>query len=102
MDDFNVNLYSLEVTRPETYERLQAEATLLRSDASWMADLPYGFFFHWNSKSMPQSGEPLMYEDAVNQFDVDRFAKTVYECGGKLIFLQPHGQNTISLLRYNP
>lgn len=86
MDDFNVNLYSLEVARPETYERLQVEATLLRSDASWMADLPYGFFFHWNSKSMPQSGEPLMYEDAVNQFDVDRFAKTVYECGGKLIF----------------
>ncbi len=79
-------LYSLEVTRPETYEQLRAEATSLRSNTSWMADLPYGF--HWNSKSMPQSGEPLAYEDAVNNFDVDRFARTVYECGGKLIFLQ--------------
>ena len=85
-DDFNVYLYSLEVIRPETYERLRAEATSLRSNTSWMADLPYGFFFHWNSKSMPQSGEPLAYEDAVNNFDVDRFARTVYECGGKLIF----------------
>lgn len=86
LNDFNVHLYSLEVVEPNSYKRLQAEAESLRSDASWMADLPYGFFFHWNSKSMPQSGEPLAYEDAVNNFDVDRFAKTVYECGGKLIF----------------
>ena len=40
---FNVYLYSLEVTRPETYEQLRAEATSLRSNTSWMADLPYGF-----------------------------------------------------------
>lgn len=84
--DFNVYLYSLEVVQPDTYELLQAEAASLRSNTSWMADLPYGFFFHWNSKSMPQTGEPLAYADAVNHFDVDRFAKTVYECGGKLIF----------------
>lgn len=84
--DFNVCLYSLEVVKPDTYELLQAEAASLRSNTSWMADLPYGFFFHWNSKSMPQAGERLAYADAVNNFDVDRFAKTVYECGGKLIF----------------
>lgn len=84
--DYNVYLYSLEVVTPQSAERLQAEAAALRSNTSWMADLPYGFFFHWNSKSMPQSGEPLAYEEAVNNFDVERFAKTVYECGGKLIF----------------
>lgn len=84
--DYNVYLYSLEVVTPQSAERLQAEAASLRSNTSWMADLPYGFFFHWNSKSMPQSGEPLAYEEAVNNFDVDRFAKTVYECGGKLVF----------------
>lgn len=83
---FDIHLYSLEVVKPETYKRLQAEAVCLRSNTSWMADLPYGFFFHWNSKSMPQAGEPLLYEDAVNQFDVNRFARTVFECGGKLVF----------------
>lgn len=36
---------------------------------------------------MPKSGEPLSYEEAVNRFDVERFARTMYECGGKLIFL---------------
>lgn len=85
-DDFEVNLYSLEVFLPDTYERLQAEAKSLRSNTSWMADLPYGFFFHWNSKSMPQQGEPLPYEEAVNNFDVERFAQTVYDCGGRLVF----------------
>lgn len=84
--EYDVCLYSLEVVRPEAYKQLQAEALSLRSKTSWMADLPYGFFFHWNSKSMPQAGEPLGYEDAVNHFDVDRFAHTVNECGGKLVF----------------
>lgn len=84
--DFNLYLYSLEIVTPDACEQLEAEARALRSDASWMADLPYGFFFHWNSKSMPQKGEPLSYEEAVNQFDVDRFAETVYDCGGRLVF----------------
>lgn len=84
--NFNVHLYSLEVVTPAGYERLEAEAKALHSDASWMADLPYGFFFHWNSRSMPQQGERVSYEEAVNNFDVDRFAQTVYDCGGKLVF----------------
>lgn len=84
--DFDIHLYSLEIVKPETYAYLQAEAQSLRSNTDWMADLSYGFFFHWNSKSMPQSGNPLPYEEAVNNFDVDRFAKTVYECGGELVF----------------
>ena len=85
-DGFNVNLYSLEIIRPDTYERQQEDARSVRSNTSWMADVPYGFFFHWNSRSMPMSGDPLPYEEAVNAFDVDRFAKTVNECGGKLVF----------------
>lgn len=84
--EYEVCLYGLEMVKPETYLRLQAEAASLRSNTSWMSDLPYGFFFHWNSKSMPLSGEPLAYEEAVNHFDVDRFAQTVHDCGGKLVF----------------
>lgn len=84
--DFNIYLYSLEVVKPETCKKLQVEAASLRSNTSWMADLPYGFFFHWNSKSMPKAGEPLAYEEAVNRFDAERFARTVNECGGKLVF----------------
>lgn len=84
--DMEVRLYSLELADPNTKERLRSEAQALRSNTSWMAELPYGFFFHWNSKSMPKEGEPLSYEEAVERFDVDRFAKTVDACGGKLVF----------------
>lgn len=85
-ENLDVCLYALEVATFNTYERLQAKAKSLRSNTSWMADLPYGFFFHWNSKSMPLAGEQLTYEEAVNDFDVDRFAQVVHECGGKLVF----------------
>ena len=85
-ENLDVCLYALEVATFNTYERLQAKAKSLRSNTSWMADLPYGFFFHWNSKSMPLAGEQLTYEEAVNNFDVDRFAQVVHECGGKLVF----------------
>lgn len=84
--NYEVQLFSLEVTKPETRKRIYAESKAFRSDVTWMADIKYGFFFHWNSKSMPLSGEQLSYEEAVNRFDTDKFAKTVYECGGKLIF----------------
>lgn len=85
-DNFDVNLFSLELVKPAVREKMTAEAQSLRSDTSWMADITYGFFFHWNSKSMPQTGEQLPYEQAVDNFDVERFAQTVHECGGKLVF----------------
>lgn len=84
--NYEVRLFSLEVSTFETKKRIYEEAKMFRSDVTWMTDIPYGFFFHWNSKSMPQRGEQLSYEEAVNNFDVEKFAKTVNDCGGKLIF----------------
>lgn len=83
---FNIHLYSLEVVKPAANKQLMAEAAALRSDVTWMGDIKYGFFFHWNSKSMPRRGEQKTYNDAVNDFDVDKFAFMVNNCGAKLIF----------------
>lgn len=84
--EFNVHLYSLEVVKPNVYSTLLKEAKALHSDASWMGDIKYGFFFHWNSKSMPRRGEQKKYEEAVNSFDTKKFAAMVNDCGAKLVF----------------
>ncbi len=83
--DFGIRLYSLELTPKALYAQLKKRAEELRSNAQWMGDLKYGFFFHWNANSMPRHGEPKSYEEAVRDFDVDAFAKTVDEAGGELV-----------------
>lgn len=84
--DFNVKLYALELSIPRVYRLKQQKAYVMKADIQWMNDITYGFFFHWNSKSMPKSGDSLPYEEAVNKFDTDQFAKMVDDCGGKLVF----------------
>ncbi len=85
-DDFNIHLSSLEIVTPALYTQLQQKIKKLYTDARWMSDLKYGFFFHWNSCSMPRQGEPKSYEEAVKDFDADAFAKMVNDCGGQLVF----------------
>ena len=83
---FDVKLFSLEISTPKTYDLQLKKAKEMKADVNWMNEIPYGFFIHWNSKSMPEKGDQLKYADAVNQFDTDQFAKMVHDCGGKLVF----------------
>ena len=83
---FDVKLFSLEISTPKTYDLQLKKAKEMKADVNWMNEIPYGFFIHWNSKSMPEKGDQLKYADAVNQFDTDQFAKMVHDCGGKLLF----------------
>ena len=85
-ENYQIQLFSAEIVQPKVYERILNEANDLRADTRWMTDIPYGFFFHWNSKSMPKEGAQKSYEDAVNDFNVNQFAKMVNDCGAKLIF----------------
>lgn len=82
----DIHFYSLELATPESYDRIGKEVKQWKAQTGWMADIPYGFFFHWNSKSMPLKGEQKKYVDAVADFDVDAFARMVNDCGAKLIF----------------
>ena len=68
----------------------------MRVDAGWLQAAKYGIMVHWLPNSMPQSGPPKEYCQAVRDFDVERFADTVKETGaGYLIF-------TIAQLQYFP
>lgn len=80
-----LQLYSVELIRPQVEKQILARAAKLHSRPQWVKDAKYGFFFHWNSKSQPQKGEAKTYNDAVTDFDVAAFAKTVADCGADFI-----------------
>lgn len=46
----------------------------------------YGFMFHWVGQSMPHSGAPLPYAQAVEAFDAEAFADMVEAAGGRYVF----------------
>ena len=68
----------------------------------------YGFMFHWVAQSMPREGNPIAYADAVELFDVEAFADTIEQAGGRYVFLtanhaQPHFPAPLSVWeRYFP
>ncbi|HEX3572042.1 MAG TPA: alpha-L-fucosidase [Acidobacteriaceae bacterium] len=79
--------YSLEFVRPEVKKRLAAAAKKQQASTDWMIAAKYGLMFHWTSQSKPREGPPLSYCDAVQNFDVDRFANTVSETGAGFVVL---------------
>lgn len=46
----------------------------------------YGFMFHWVGQSMPRSGTPMAYQDAVDRFNAEAFADMVADAGGQYVF----------------
>lgn len=53
----------------------------------WFAQAGYGVMVHWTSQSLPQSGNtPQPYCQAVNAFDVQRFAHQLQVAGAAYVF----------------
>jgi len=86
-DPVDMSLYSIEVSTKKAFERNNTSAKMLRSKPKWFTDAKYGLFFHWNARSMPRTGLPKSYEDAVNDFDVVKFAAMVHATGADFIVL---------------
>jgi hypothetical protein len=82
---YSLQLYSIELVRPQIEKQIAKKVARLRSKPRWFSEAKYGFFFHWNSKSMPRRGDALTYNDAVASFDAAAFAKTIHECGADFI-----------------
>ncbi len=47
----------------------------------------YGLCFHWTTWTMPRHGELLPFEEAINAFDVGRFANMVAQTGASYCFV---------------
>ena len=54
---------------------------------SWLRSTGYGLMFHWTSQSVGKDGTHKPYAQAVDDFDVKRFADMVEETGAGYVFL---------------
>ncbi len=59
----------------------------MRADARWMGRETFGVGFHWTKRTMPRTGPAKSYEQAVADFDVDRFADQVASTGASFVYL---------------
>ncbi|MDC0325131.1 alpha-L-fucosidase [bacterium] len=65
-----------------------------RANVNWMVNAGYGVMFHWTSQSVQADGSLRSFEDAVNAFDVDRFARMVEKTGaGYVMFTIGHAES---------
>jgi len=72
-------------------DRKKAEAA--RASTEWLTKTGYGLMFHWTSQSVSRDGSKKPYEQAVNEFDVVKFANMVEETGaGYVMFTVGHAQ----------
>lgn len=95
-EDVLLDIRSIEMIPVAAIGRIEAEkkkALSVRADADWLHQSKYGLMFHWTSQSIGSDGEVNSYEDAVNNFDVERFAEMVELTGaGYVIFTIGHAE----------
>jgi hypothetical protein len=84
---FTVEVLAVELVRPSVRDALHEEAMARRADARWMPRAGYGVMFHWTKRTMPRSGPARSYADAVDAFDVERFAAQVASTGAGFVVL---------------
>jgi hypothetical protein len=85
-----IKVFSIELTPvdlPAAYYERQARMKALRSPTDWFVEGKYGLMVHWAQRSYPLRGPRLPFQEAVNAFDVDRFARIVAETGAHHVTL---------------
>lgn len=91
-----LNIRSIELVPVSAYKSIQKEekhAITSRASTEWLTKTGYGLMFHWTSQSVNPDGSNKPYEQAVNDFDVKKFAKMVEETGaGYVIFTIGHAE----------
>ena len=87
---------SLELTPLSATAAIEAdrqEARHSRASTEWLSKAGYGLMFHWTSQSIGKDGTNKPYAQAVDDFDVDRFAEMVQSTGaGYVLFTVGHAQ----------
>ncbi len=84
----------LPVSKKEAIAAEEARAKNARASVDWLVKTGYGLMFHWTSQSVQPDGSIKKFEDAVNDFDVEKFAKMVDETGaGYVLFTIGHAES---------
>jgi hypothetical protein len=56
-----------------------------RASTNWFVKAGYGAMFHWTDFSQPRGGTKKLYPDAVNDFDVKKFASLIDDIGAAYV-----------------
>jgi len=90
-----LRLYGLYLYSPQAKAALAAAAERARKECAstgWFQTAQYGLMVHWAASTAPRSGQPPPFCDAVQDFDVPRFADMVRSTGAAyLVFTLAHG-----------
>lgn len=95
-DELLLSLHLLELVPHSSLDAIaksEQRALAARSDFKWMNDAKYGLMFHWTNHSVGTDGVRRPFEQAVNEFDVDKFVELVEKTGaGYVIFTVGHAE----------
>jgi hypothetical protein len=89
-DGVLIDIRSIELLPISAKKQIKAErerAIASRESVEWLKETGYGLMFHWTSQSVQRDGSIKKYEDAVNDFDVKKFANMVEETGAGYVIL---------------
>ena len=81
------SLELVPVSAKAAIEADRQEAQRARASTEWMAKAGYGLMFHWTSQSVGKDGTHKPYAQAVDDFDVNRWAEMVEETGAGYVIL---------------
>lgn len=95
-EDILIDIRSVELLPISAKTALEADkekAVASRASVEWLNKSAYGLMFHWTSQSVNADGSHKNYEQAVNDFNVEKFANMVDETGaGYVIFTIGHAE----------
>jgi hypothetical protein len=77
--DYDGKVRSLDLLPVDVKEDYEKRVAALRSDAGWMRGAGYGVMLQYGCWSYPEHGPKKPWEDEVNTFDTEKFAKMVDE-----------------------
>lgn len=83
--DFSAELHAVELIRPSVRTELTQRALAMRADPTWFQNARYGMMVHWTKQSMPLTGDPKSYDQAVADFDVEAFADAMKSTGAGFV-----------------
>lgn len=91
-----LNIRSIELVPASAIQSIENEnkrAIASRASTEWLVKTGYGLMFHWTSQSVNPDGSNKPYVQAVNDFDVKKFASLVEKTGaGYVIFTIGHAE----------
>ena len=77
-------------------ERLASDVTYKRANTDWLANCRFGIGVHWTAQTVPRSGSPKSFQQAVADFDLEGFVAAVEHAGADyVLFTAAHAMQML-------